>query len=312
MALNYKEGITNETTEEPMTQDKGHCKHGEFLLSEGCPQCIREARERRAGPGGPGANIYGPKPEHETQADRNDEIDRLAHYEKQREIEREATAKATAEPSADTALALRPGEDTEVHGYFLEAQKLQQYAESRVIATVEDAKLATDDLSIISRLKKAMEEKRKEYLAPLQDQVKAINETYKTLMEPILGADYVTRHKLLDYQKEQDRIRHEQEEINRKRQEAAAQEKALTGQVTEPVELVEVTPEASKRVSTEIGMAGQRANWKYEVFDFALLPNEYKLADSAMLNSIAKKYHDQKQIPGVRFYNDPTIQVTTR
>ena len=28
-----------------MITDKGHCKHGEFILTEGCPQCIAERRQ---------------------------------------------------------------------------------------------------------------------------------------------------------------------------------------------------------------------------------------------------------------------------
>ena len=25
-------------------EDKGHCRHGEFILREGCPECIAERR----------------------------------------------------------------------------------------------------------------------------------------------------------------------------------------------------------------------------------------------------------------------------
>lgn len=29
-----------------MTEEKGHCKHGEFILREGCPQCMAERRQQ--------------------------------------------------------------------------------------------------------------------------------------------------------------------------------------------------------------------------------------------------------------------------
>jgi len=48
------------------------------------------------------------------------------------------------------------------------------------------------------------------------------------------------------------------------------------------------------------------------VVDFKALPDEYKIPDTAMLNAIAKKHHDTKQIPGVRFYNEPILTVNTR
>ncbi len=48
--------------------------------------------------------------------------------------------------------------------YFKQGTKLLEYATSRVIATLEHAKAATDDLAIISKLKKLMDGKRKDYL----------------------------------------------------------------------------------------------------------------------------------------------------
>jgi hypothetical protein len=114
---------------------------------------------------------------------------------------------------------------------------------------------------------------------------------------------------MLDFTREQDRIRSEQEEINRKRQEAAEAEMKLNGELSESVNLVEVSPEAPKTVATDLGTAGQRDNWKWEVVDFALLPDEYKVVDSSLLTAVAKKHHDQKPIPGVRFFNEPIIAV---
>lgn len=212
----------------------------------------------------------------------------------------------------NTALALRPGEDVEARGYFQEALKLLEYADARVITTIEDNKVATDDLSIISKLKKAMDGKRKEYLEPLKVQTEAIRGTYDYLMLPVLEADKITRDKMLGYGKEQDRIRAEQEEINRKRQEAAETEMKLKGELSESVNLVEVVPGAPKRVSTDMGTTGQRDNWKWGVVDFALLPDEYKVVDNSLLTAVARKHHDQKPVPGVRFYNEPIIAVRAR
>lgn len=254
--------------------EKGTCqKHGEFVLTEGCLGCLAEKR---------GEPVVVP-----------DEL-------------------LQSTTSAETALATRLGSDIEVMGYYNEALKLQQYAESRVITTVEDVKLANDDLSIISRLKKAMDSKRSEYLEPLKAQTEAIRDTYNYLMAPVIEADKVTRDKILGFSKEQERIRREQEEINRKRQEAAEAEMRLNGELSESVNLVEVVPEAPKRVSTDMGTTGQRDNWKWEVVDFALLPDEYKVVDSSLLTAVAKKHHDQKPVPGVRFYNEPIIAVRAR
>jgi len=220
-------------------------------------------------------------------------------------IESEQPTQATA------ALALRPGEDVEAHNYFSEAMGLLKYAEGRVIKTLQDAQMATNDLSIIGKLKKAMEAKRKEKLAPHEAQVKAIRDTYTYLMTPILEAERVTKSKQGAFLQEQERIRREQEEINRKRMEAAEAEMKLKGELTEPVNLVEVI-EPAKRVSTELGTSGLTDHWVFEVVDFSLLPNEYKVVDSAMLNAIAKKHHDLKSVPGIRFFNQPYLATRTK
>ena len=219
-----------------------------------------------------------------------------------------------AENEKATALANAPGADIQVIDYYNQALGLQKYAESRVIATVEDIKGATDDLSIISKLKKAMDGKRKEYLDPLKAQAEAIRSTYDYLMLPIIEADKITRGKMLAFDAEQKRIRQEQEEINRLRIEAAEKEAALTGagELTEPVDLIEVSPEAPKRVSTEMGTVGQRGNWKWEVVDFSLVPDEYKMINAGVLTPVVKASKGKITIPGIRIYNEPIIAVNAR
>lgn len=271
-----------------MAEEKGVCQihKVEFILTEGCPLCLDEKRGEFT-------------PESVTE-------------EEAKEIDQHVIEDAAREAKEQTALVTKPGEDTEVKNYYEQALGLQTHAESRVIKTVEDLKSATDDLSLITKIMKAMEAKRKEYLKPYEDKKKAINENYKFWMGPIEAANTITRQKMTAYDMEQRRIRQAQEEINRKRMEAAQEEAALKGgEITESVKLVEVT-EASQKVSTDMGTAGMVDSWKYEVFDFALLPDEYKVIDSTVLNTIARKHHDQKPIPGVRFYNEPTLRVNTK
>jgi len=210
-----------------------------------------------------------------------------------------------------TALASRPGADAEVINYYFESIKLRAYAADRVIASTEDMKVATDDLAVIARLKKAMEERRKEKVKPHQDEIKAINATYEFLMEPILNADQVTRRKLLIYQAEQDKRRAEQERINQMRMEAAQKEAALNGgEISESVNLVEVSPETPHKVMTDTGSAGQRMIRKWEVVDFSLVPDEFKLIDAGKVTKLVKA--GIGSIAGIRIYEEPTLVVNTR
>jgi len=223
----------------------------------------------------------------------------------------EAGAKVTVVNVPETAIALRPGEDIEVRSYYEEAQKLLEYANARKIDGAIAMKDASADLAIISRVKKQMEAKKKEKLEPSKIEAEAIRDTYNYLMNPILEAEKITKGKMLDFNANLDRIRREQGEINRKRMEAAEQEMKLTGELSQSVDLVEESAPAQKLVRTDLGTSSQRDNWQFEVVDIDAIPRPYMMPDMVMLGAIAKKYHDQKPVPGVRFFNKPIIATRT-
>ena len=186
------------------------------------------------------------------------------------------------------------------------AVKLLHYAQLFEIKTLADSQMAANELISIGTCKRAMEALRTAELKPHRDAQDAIRANYTDLMAPVLEAESIMKGKQLAYLHEQQRIQAEQEAINRKRREAAEAEMRLEGAISEP--LTEITvAEAPKRVHGAIGTTGMVDSWKYEATDFAALPDEYKVVDTAMLSAIARKHHDQKQVPGVRFYNEPYL-----
>ncbi len=255
---------------------KGHCKHGEFRLAEGCQMCIAEYAQVNSP-----ANI----------AKRIKETDRhkFSAPEPLSDEARviltggrdEMIADATESSTSETALIkVNPEQDTQVLLFLAESNKLRDYAEARVISTVEDLRPATDDLSLIANIKKGMEEKRKEYLKPLQDHVKSVNEAFKTLMAPIEDADKITRTKILAFKAEMERKAMEAEEINRLRMEAAKKEMDLKGELTESVNLVETPMQVPAHVRTDSVTLGTTKVWKFEVTNASALPEEYKMPES--------------------------------
>lgn len=270
--------------------DKGTCQlHGEFDLREGCSGCLAERVVKEG-----------------ITKSLADDPTLYFRHDSSPVIHVDDNAVATK-----ALIKIAPEEDLAIEALVVEAEKALEFAKARVITSVEDVKLATDDLTLIAGLKKALMDKQTEYTKPINTYKDAILATFKMMLTPIVEADRITKEKMLVYNREQQRIRQEQEEINQLKMEAAQKEKALNGE-SEPVDLVEVSPEAPKTVSTDMGSAGMTDHWKYEVLNFSMLPDEYKLPDTAMLNSIAKRYHDQKQIPGVRFYNEPYIAVRSK
>ena len=203
-----------------------------------------------------------------------------------------------------------PTQDQSVVALYNEAQKLQEYANSRVIVSADDTKAATNDLSLIAKLKKAMEAKRKDYLQPFQEHVKEVNEAYKTLMVPVEQADFVTRQKVMAYQREQARIAAEQEEINRLRMEAAQKEAALNnGEIKEAVNLVEIQ-EVQKKVVTDMGSLGTMKVRKFAVEDITKVPAEYLRVDEVAIGKLVRA--GIPSIPGIKIWTEETLKVSSK
>ncbi len=213
---------------------------------------------------------------------------------------------------AVTILNIAPARDGAIQSLYRESLTLRVVAESRQIKTADDMKLATDDAALISKLKKALEEQRKKYVNPIRENLDAVNATFKEFTAPLDGADRINREKMGAFNKEQERIRQAQEHINQLRNEAAQREAALTGgEISEPVNEVEVIPEV-KKTTTNLGTSGMRDNWVYEIVDFAALPDDYKLPNTAALNALAKSIKDTRNIPGLRIFNSQVVVVRPR
>jgi len=200
-----------------------------------------------------------------------------------------------------------PSRDSAVLALVVEANRFLQYAGERVVNDVISEKKAGEDLILIRTTRKAIEAKRKEYLDPVNTLAADIREFFKQLTDPIELADKMTSGQILSYGVEVTRQREEAERIERAAYQLAREQEALTGEHT--VSLAEVTkPEPEKkRVRSDVGVTSKVDQWKWKVIDPDAIPREYLIPDEAMLNSIAKKHHDKKLVPGVLFFNEPHL-----
>ena len=206
-------------------------------------------------------------------------------------------------------VSINPDSDVEIQDHYEEACKLRDYALQRVVQSLDDAQSANDDLSMIATLKKAMEAKKKEYTVPLEAHKKAIIASFQTLMQPIEEADRITRDKLIAYKQELSAKQAEEERINALRLEAARAEMDLKGEITKPVDLVEVS-EISKRVSTNLGTSTVIKVPKWKVVNFSAVPDECKLIDGGKVTRLVKA--GIGTIAGIEIYTEDSLRVTTR
>lgn len=206
-----------------------------------------------------------------------------------------------------------PEHDSAILVLAQEAKKLRDYAMARVITTETDLKPATEDLSIIARVKKALSEKKAEYLKPIKAHVDAVNTAFTSITAPLDEADTVTRGKILTFRQEQERRVREAEEINRLRVEAAKREATLngTGEITVETTLLEVPATLPNHVRTELGSLGTAKTWKFEVVDIKMLPDDYKVANEVKIGQVVRATKGTISIPGVKIWSEESIRITT-
>lgn len=214
-----------------------------------------------------------------------------------------------------TALILiAPEQDLKVIGLLTEVNGLLKYARNRVIAVDEDLVGATNDLTLMANLGKAIKEKQKEYADPIKEYLKGVNDAFGLLILPLNEADIITRGKVLDYRKAQEAKRQEIERINRLRMEAAEAEAKLngTGEITESVNLIPEAPPSVAHVKTEAGTLSTMKVTKWEVIDFKALPEDYKMVDAAKLGAVVRAAKGNIIIPGVRIWQEETLTIKAK
>ncbi len=202
-----------------------------------------------------------------------------------------------------------PDNDEAVKSLVVQAQGYLHYAQTRVVNDVESAKTAAGDLALIANTKKAIEAKRKEYLDPVNAKAAEIRDFFKELQEPIQEADVITRRKVLDYNAEVERQRVEAERLENESLQLAKDQEALTGEHTVSLEPIDKPAATPQKIRTAVGTTSKSGTWKYKVVNFALLSDEFKIEDSAVLTARARKHHDKKPLPGIEFYFEPGLTV---
>lgn len=211
----------------------------------------------------------------------------------------------------ETAIVKRtPDQDVVVASLLEQVTSMVRWAHKRAIINSQDVKDATNDLVLIANAKKAIEDKRKEYVDPLNAEVKEINAFFKQLSEPMGDADLITRHKVLAYNAEVERQRQEAEAIEAQKLELAKRETALKGEYTvdlAPVEAPEATPAV---VRTDVGSTSKMMVKKWELEDISQVPVDLLLVDAGKITKLVKA--GIGAIAGIRIWEEPTLQVRSR
>lgn len=216
-------------------------------------------------------------------------------------------------PVNKAVIQIDPESDPRVVALYQEALHLQELAEAREITTNEDLKPATEDLAAIAKLKKALTERKTEFVAPVREYLDGFNDAFKTLMAPILAADRITRDKMKRFGEDQQRRIDEAAQLDADKLNVAKREAALhQGEHTQDLTPAEAPPAVPQRVRTDIGTTGTSMVHKWEPVDLAQVPIEYLMIDAGKVGRVVKASKGTIIIPGIRVWSEPTITVRTQ
>lgn len=146
-------------------------------------------------------------------------------------------------------------------------------------------------------MKKKIEEKRKFFVQPLNEQVKKINEMFKGYSQPLDEADRIIRAKMLDF-------RRKQEEKIKKEAERLAKENKMKGEAKkEFIEEVMASTEVAKQTeNTTI-----KKVWTFEILDEAKVPRQFLIVSETKIREAIR--NGVREIPGIRIFEEERISM---
>jgi len=176
---------------------------------------------------------------------------------------------------------------------------LVKQADGYKIDSVEAIDNASLFLKKVRDAEHGLEAKRLEFTAPLNQSLKAINETFRQLRIPLAQARELLTGKILTWKRtETDRLMREEA---RRRAIQEAHEKA-GHQVNAPVVL--------ERPENKIGNTQTRKIWTFKLVDFSKLPDEYKAVQETAVRDAIR--NGVRQIPGIEIYQEEQLSIVGR
>lgn len=196
---------------------------------------------------------------------------------------------------------------------------------------IKDEATAASVAQVATRVSKAIkfaDKKRLEATEPYRNSTAVINNEFNEMLNKLKAVDEWAREELKKYnarkrkEAEDAQRKHEEEvcaaekaqreaeEAARRAAEEAAKKNEPPPPPPEPAPAPSPPPppvvEPGKRVTAD-GAISPRIEWKFEVFDPALVPAQFKVIDESAIRKAVKE--GTREIPGVRIYPDENIQI---
>jgi hypothetical protein len=204
---------------------------------------------------------------------------------------------------------------------------LRAAKEQKAIATQEQFVAVNAEVVRIKSVRKQVEELFADSKEQAHKAHKAICAAEKKLLDPLALAEAQYNPMIINYTREQERKRKEEEaRIQKEAEEAAKTERQrliaeaqaamdngaddnqgeeliAQAETVVPVPIYRPAAPIPKPIGLTIA-----DNWTYEVVDINLVPRAYLMVDETKLSKQAKATKDTVPVPGIRFYNAGSVR----
>lgn len=187
--------------------------------------------------------------------------------------------------------------------------EIELKAASMNIVTTEDRDRGVEALTVVKGLAKEIEDRRKAFVSPFNDVVKAVNAKFRPYAERLADVEGMIKCKITKFIMAQAELaRKEQARIEKENAAKMAkyEAKVEAGKNAAPPVLSTATVEVEKKVQTASGAKIHMVKTrKFEVIDLAQVPLEYHMADEVKIGKIVRA--GIAAIPGVRIWEEESI-----
>jgi hypothetical protein len=188
-----------------------------------------------------------------------------------------------------------------------EAEATLAMAEMFKVECAEDFNAANVELIAVKKKMREYETQRKDMKEPILEAGRKVDAFFKPAIEVLAKVEGIIKGQMIAYQREQERIRREAEDLARKELERAerARMKAIEkGDVTKVAKLEEKVANIAATVAEAPQVAKVKGFsiteiWSAQVVDVSKIPREYMVPDQARLDELAKAHKENLSIPGV-------------
>jgi hypothetical protein len=170
---------------------------------------------------------------------------------------------------------------------------------------------------------KAIRKKITETFKPIKQKMDAAKQEVldqeKAADKPLREAEDILSPQIITWNREQEKIRQEEEarlrEIARKAEEERRLQEAIlaeqSGHKEEAAAIIEeptyIPPVVVPKAVPKVAGMSIRENWKFRVTNEKLIPREYLKVDEVKIGQVVRAMKSAANIPGIEIYNEGTI-----